>query len=212
MSLYQRRGKRLLDVIAAAALLVCASPVMAFVALCVWLTLGRPILFRQRRAGHRGRPFWLYKFRTMSEVRNARVPVAPDAERITRLGRWLRATSLDELPQLWNVLRGDMSLIGPRPLLPEYLPLYSRQEMRRHDVPPGLTGWAQINGRNGIPWKRKFELDVEYVDRLSWKLDVQIIVATVWCVLGRQGVSAADHATMPPFTGCSPGMQESRAA
>jgi lipopolysaccharide/colanic/teichoic acid biosynthesis glycosyltransferase len=159
------------------------------------------MLFRQTRIGLHGRPFTLYKFKTMRDARPGEDAMATDAVRLTRFGRFLRATSLDELPTLWNVIKGDMRLVGPRPLLPEYLPLYTPEQMRRHEVKPGITGWAQVNGRNAISWEEKFRLDVWYVDHRSAWLDLKILWLTVWQVLARRGVSAAGHATMPPFTG-----------
>jgi sugar transferase EpsL len=162
-----------------------------------------PILFRQTRTGLHGKPFTLYKLKTMRDPRPGEDLLATDAIRITRLGRFLRATSLDELPTLWNVLKGDMRLVGPRPLLPEYLPLYTPEQKRRHEVKPGVTGWAQVNGRNAISWEEKFRLDVWYVDNRSPWLDLKILWMTAWQVLLRQGVSAAGHATMPAFQGRS---------
>jgi lipopolysaccharide/colanic/teichoic acid biosynthesis glycosyltransferase len=160
-----------------------------------------PVFFHQTRIGLHGKPFVLYKLKTMRDPRPGEDPLTTDAIRITPLGRFLRATSLDELPSLWNVLKGDMRLVGPRPLLPEYLPLYTPEQMRRHEVKPGITGWAQVNGRNAISWEEKFRLDVWYVDHRSAWLDLKILWLTVWQVLARRGVSAAGHATMPPFTG-----------
>ena len=158
-------------------------------------------IFRQLRIGLHGRQFTIYKFKTMRDPLPGEDPMATDAIRITRLGRCLRATSLDELPTLWNVLCGDMRLVGPRPLLPEYLPLYTPEQMRRHEVKPGITGWAQVNGRNAISWEDKFRLDVWYVDHHSPWLDIRILWMTLWQVLFRRGISAAGHATMPPFRG-----------
>jgi lipopolysaccharide/colanic/teichoic acid biosynthesis glycosyltransferase len=185
---------------AALGLLLCA-PALAAVALAIRASLGSPVLFRQRRPGHRGEPFTLVKFRTMAESRGPDGAPLPDAARLTRLGRFLRSTSLDELPQLWNVLRGELSLVGPRPLLMEYLPLYSPEQARRHDVLPGITGWAQVNGRNAISWEQKFALDVWYVDHWSPWLDLRILLMTVWRVLKPHGIASAGHATMPHFTG-----------
>lgn len=192
--------KRAVDVAGAAAGLVLLSPVLAAVAVAVRME-GRPVLFRQERPGLGGRPFMMYKFRTMrGEFDSAGHPV-PDEHRITRLGRVLRATSLDELPELINVLRGDMSLVGPRPLLMEYLPYYSPEQARRHDVRPGITGWAQVNGRNAITWEEKFRLDVWYVENRSLPLDLKILFLTVSRVLRRHGVSPEDQAIMPRFRG-----------
>jgi lipopolysaccharide/colanic/teichoic acid biosynthesis glycosyltransferase len=161
--------------------------------------MGRPILFRQRRPGRFAKPFWLLKFRTMSERRDANGNLLPDADRLTRVGRLLRASSLDELPQLWNVLRGDISLVGPRPLLMDYLPRYSPEQARRHDVMSGITGWAQINGRNALTWEEKFALDTWYVDNWSLNLDLRILLLTFKCALRRKGISSSGHVTMPQF-------------
>jgi sugar transferase EpsL len=180
------------------ALLVCWPLVLA-VSLSVRLSMGRPVLFRQRRPGRDGKPFTLLKFRTMSECYDKHGNLLPDSERLTRLGRFIRGISLDELPQLWNVLRGDISLVGPRPLLMEYLPRYSPEQARRHDVLPGITGWAQINGRNALTWDEKFALDLWYVDNWSLKLDALILIKTLGKVVKREGISSAEHATMPPF-------------
>jgi len=163
--------------------------------------MGSPILFRQQRPGRFAKPFWLLKFRTMSEQREASGDLLPDAVRLTRVGRLLRAISLDELPQLWNVLRGDISLVGPRPLLMDYLPRYSPEQARRHDVMPGITGWAQINGRNALTWEEKFALDNWYVNNWGLALDLRILLLTLIRVLKRDGITPAGHATMPEFTG-----------
>jgi len=196
-------AKRAFDVAGAVSLLVLLSPIAAVVALAVWLRLGPPVLFRQTRPGRGGRPFTLLKFRTMTEQRDARGDPLPDERRLTALGRVLRRTSLDELPELVNVLTGDMSLVGPRPLLMEYLPLYSPEQMRRHDVRPGITGWAQVNGRNALTWEDKFALDVWYVDHHSLRLDSTILARTVGQVLSGRGVSAPGHATTERFRGSS---------
>lgn len=193
--------KRLLDVTGAATGLLLLSPVVLTVAYLVRTRLGSPVLFQQVRPGLHGKPFRMYKFRTMTDARDAAGNLLPDAERLTAFGKWLRASSLDELPELINVLRGEMSLVGPRPLLMEYLPLYSPEQARRHEVRPGITGWAQINGRNAIAWDDKFALDVWYVDHQGVWLDVRILALTVWRVLRREGISAAGEATMPKFTG-----------
>ncbi|WP_424255502.1 sugar transferase [Desulfoprunum sp.] len=177
------------------------SPLLLCLAVLVRVKLGTPILFSQTRPGLHGKPFTLYKFRTMTDGRNASGNLLPDAQRLTGFGRFLRSTSLDELPELINVLRGEMSLVGPRPLLMEYLPLYSPEQARRHEVRPGLTGWAQINGRNALSWEEKFKLDVWYVDNQSLWLDMKIIFLTVWKVFRRDGISAEGEATMPRFTG-----------
>ena len=194
-------AKRLLDVCLAGIAVVAASPILAIVALAIGVTMGRPILFRQRRPGLHGKPFKMLKFRTMTTATGADGALLPDAERLTRLGRFLRGTSLDELPELFNVLRGDMSLVGPRPLRMKYLDRYTPEQMRRHEVKPGITGWAQINGRNAISWEEKFRLDVWYVDNRSLWLDLWILVRTIAQVLSRRGISAEAHATMPEFLG-----------
>lgn len=202
-SWYISTGKRLLDVVLAGAGLVVLSPLLLATAAIVRVSLGRPILFRQVRPGLHSKPFTLVKFRTMRVVApGAGDPVA-DEPRLTAVGRVLRALSLDELPELWNVLRGEMSLVGPRPLLMEYLPLYSPEQARRHEVRPGLTGLAQVSGRNLVGWPERLAFDVWYVDHVSLPLDLRIMAKTVAAVVMRQGVSAADHATMPRFTGDS---------
>ena len=203
-SFYARRGKRLLDLALAGPLLLLALPLLAGAAALAALGTGGPWLFRQRRPGWHGRLFTLYKLRTMTDARDAAGQLLPDAQRLPPLGRWLRATSLDELPQLWNVLRGDLSMVGPRPLLPEYLPLYSPEQARRHAVRPGLTGWAQVNGRNALSWEEKFALDLWYVDHLSWRLDLTILWRTAGRVLGGRGVAAAGQATTAAFRGSPP--------
>jgi len=195
--------KRLFDLIAAGLGLLIASPFMLVSALLVRIFLGTPVLFRQQRPGYKGKPFFLYKFRTMTDRRGLDGNLLPDAERLTPLGRFLRAFSLDELPELFNILRGEMSLVGPRPLLMEYLPLYSPEQARRHDVMPGLTGWAQINGRNAITWEEKFKLDVWYVDHWSFWLDLKIIFLTAVKTLTRENISQAGHATTEYFSGSS---------
>jgi lipopolysaccharide/colanic/teichoic acid biosynthesis glycosyltransferase len=200
-SLYRTAGKRALDVVLAAAGLAVLSPALLFVALAVRLGMGRPVLFRQLRPGRGGRPFALLKFRTMRDAFDEDGRLRHDAERLTQFGRWLRRTSLDELPELWNVLRGDMSLVGPRPLLMEYLPLYSAEQARRHEVRPGMTGLAQVNGRNALTWEEKFRLDVHYVERCSLTLDVTLLMQTIRAVVTARGVSAEGSATMPRFTG-----------
>ena len=193
--------KRLLDLLAAAlALLLLILPLLAL-AWQIRRKLGSPVLFRQVRPGLQGRPFTMVKFRTMTDERGPDGALLPDAQRLTPFGRFLRASSLDELPELWNVLRGEMSLVGPRPLLMEYLPLYTPEQARRHEARPGITGWAQVNGRNAISWADKFALDVWYVDHRSLWLDVQILWRTVRKVLVRDGISAAGEATMTKFTG-----------
>lgn len=193
--------KRIVDIVVAGVLLVLLSPVMALVALMVRRRLGSPVLFSQQRPGLHGRPFLMLKFRTMRDARDEDGRLLPDARRLTAFGRFLRSTSLDELPGLWNVLKGQMSLVGPRPLLMEYLPLYSPEQARRHEVRPGITGWAQVNGRNALSWEEKFALDVWYVDNRSFWLDLKIIGLTMVKVLRRTGISAEGEATMPRFTG-----------
>ena len=193
--------KRVLDVVGAAAALVVLSPLLAVVAVLVRVRMGPPVLFRQLRPGREGRPFELRKFRTMTDQRGPDGALLPDAQRLTALGRFLRRTSIDELPELVNVVRGDMSLVGPRPLLMEYLPRYSPEQARRHEVRPGVTGWTQVNGRNTLTWDEKFALDVWYVDHRSTRLDLEILGRTVSQVLSGRGVSAAGHATTEPFRG-----------
>jgi lipopolysaccharide/colanic/teichoic acid biosynthesis glycosyltransferase len=193
--------KRAFDILVSLLALPILLPVMLATALLVRARLGSPVLFSQERPGRRGRIFTLWKFRTMTEACGPDGKPRTDQERLTRFGRWLRATSLDELPELWNILRGDMSLVGPRPLLVEYLACYSPGEARRHEVRPGLTGWAQINGRNALTWQEKFRLDVWYVDHRTFWLDLKIILLTARRVFRREGISAAGEATMPRFTG-----------
>lgn len=197
--------KRMFDIIASCILLVLFSPVMALTACLIYLTMGSPVLFRQQRPGLYGQPFTLVKFRTMTDARDKTGNLLPDEMRLTRLGAFLRSTSLDELPELFNVLKGEMSLVGPRPLKMEYLSLYTPRQARRHEVLPGITGWAQVNGRNSLSWEEKFELDVWYVDNQSFWLDLKILFLTVVKVLKREGISAEGHVTMPKFTGSSRG-------
>lgn len=191
--------KRIADAVAAAVLLVLLSPLLLVLAILIRIGLGRPVLFRQQRPGLDGRPFFLFKFRTMKDGDE------PDAERMTPLGNFIRSCSLDELPQLWNVLRGDMSLIGPRPLLMQYLPRYSPEQARRHEMKPGITGWAQVHGRNFLDWQERFRLDVWYVDHWSPGLDFRILLKTVGKVLSRSGIRAPGEATMTEFMGNTPG-------
>ncbi len=193
--------KRLADICVAGGLLVVLSPLLLALGVVVWWRLGWPVLFVQTRPGLHGRPFALVKFRTMTKAQDSQGAPLPDAERLTGLGRFLRATSLDELPELWNVLRGEMSLVGPRPLLMDYLPLYTPEQARRHEVRPGITGWAQIHGRNAVSWEDRFALDVWYVDNRGLGLDLRIVWQTVLAVLRREGISAEGHATMPKFEG-----------
>lgn len=193
--------KRAVDTLIALPALILLMPLMLVIALGVLLALGRPVLFIQERPGLHGRPFRLYKFRTMRNHEPGGPEDTGDAGRMTRFGRFLRSTSLDELPELWNVVKGDMSLVGPRPLLMEYVPLYSPEQVRRQEVLPGITGWAQIKGRNTLTWDRKFELDVWYVDNRSLWLDLKILVLTVIKVLARDGIAQEGEATMTRFTG-----------
>ena len=203
MSAVRDNLTRLLDILASLLGLTILLPLLVVVAIAVRLRLGAPVLFFQTRPGLHGKLFMLRKFRTMRTPRADEDVLTTDAERLTRLGQFLRSTSLDELPTLWNVLRGDMSLVGPRPLLPEYLPLYTAHQMRRHEVKPGITGWAQVNGRNAISWEEKFELDVWYVDHRSFLLDLKILWMTVWQVVARRHIAADGHVTMPPFRGAA---------
>lgn len=193
--------KRLFDISAAALALLILFPVIAVVAWQINRKMGSPVLFRQTRPGLDGKPFEMIKFRTMKDAVDAQGNPLPDSERLTPFGQFLRSSSLDELPELWNVLKGDMSLVGPRPLLMEYLPLYTPEQYRRHEVRPGVTGWAQINGRNALSWEEKFRLDVWYVDNRSLWLDIKILFLTVKKVVVRDGISADGEATMPKFTG-----------
>jgi len=193
--------KRLFDLLLTSLALVILSPILLVVALFVRIYHGRPVIFTQKRPGFKGTPFHIYKFRTMTEARDPNGNLRPDAERLTRLGRFLRTTSLDELPELFNILRGEMSLVGPRPLLMQYLERYSPEQARRHNVLPGLTGWAQVNGRNALTWEDKFKLDVWYVDNWSFWLDLKIIILTLWKVFKREGISQPGHATAEEFMG-----------
>jgi lipopolysaccharide/colanic/teichoic acid biosynthesis glycosyltransferase len=201
VSFYRRYGKRALDITGAAFLLAATAPLLTIAAIAVRYRLGAPVLYRQVRPGAGGRPFTLLKLRSMADLRAADGEPLPDAERLTRFGSFLRQSSVDELPELWNVLRGDMSLVGPRPLLTDYLELYSPQQARRHEVRPGITGLAQVNGRNTLGWEEKFALDVRYVDNCSFGLDVRILARTVWSVLARHGISEAGQATAQRFRG-----------
>lgn len=200
-TLYQRRGKRCLDVVLSAAALIGLAPLLAVTALLVRWKLGQPILFHQSRPGRDGLLFTLLKFRTMTDARTAEGVLLPDDIRLTRFGRFLRSSSLDELPELWNVLTGEMSLVGPRPLLADYLTRYSPEQLRRHEVRPGITGWAQINGRNRASWQDRLTMDVWYVDHCSLWLDLRILVLTLIKVLRQSDIAAEGHATMPAFTG-----------
>lgn len=196
--------KRLFDILASALGLLLLSPVIAIVAWQIRRKLGSPVLFRQLRPGLDGKPFEMIKFRTMHDAADAAGNPLADSERMTSFGKFLRSSSLDELPELWNVLKGEMSLVGPRPLLMEYLPLYSPEQYRRHEVRPGVTGWAQVNGRNALSWDEKFTLDVWYVDNRSFWLDLKIIFLTIKTVVVRDGISADGDVTMPKFTGRKP--------
>ncbi len=200
--------KLAMDRVAAAGALAVLSPVLGATAVAIRASMGRPVFFVQERPGKGGRPFRLVKFRTMTSERDERGQLLPDERRLTRVGRVVRSLSLDELPQLWNVLRGDMSLVGPRPLLMRYLPRYSRRQARRHEVLPGITGWAQVNGRNALSWEDKFELDVWYVEHWSPWLDARILALTVLKVVRREGISGEGQATMTEFLGSSGALQE----
>lgn len=197
----QQRIKRVLEFIIALIGLILASPILLVVAILVKTKLGSPILFRQQRVGLNGEIFKMVKFRTMKDATDSEGNPLPDEERLTKFGQLLRKTSLDELPELWNVLKGDMSLVGPRPLLVEYLPLYSKEQMKRHDVRPGITGYAQVNGRNNISWTKKFELDVYYVENFSLWLDIKILFQTVAKVLGQADINQEGNVTMEKFNG-----------
>jgi len=196
--------KRRLDILFSFCALLFLSPLLLLLALLVRFSIGKPILFRQTRPGLLGEPFQMVKFRTMIDAKDRAGNLLPDQDRLTPFGSFLRATSLDELPELWNVLKGDMSLVGPRPLLMEYLPLYSPEQMRRHEVRPGITGWAQVNGRNALSWEEKFALDVWYVDNCSLWLDLKILLLTIRKVVLREGISAQGEATMHRFMGTQP--------
>jgi sugar transferase EpsL len=195
--------KRLFDILTSTVALALLSPVLLGLAVTIRWKLGAPVLFRQQRSGLGGRPFWLLKFRTMTDARDAHGRLLSDTERLTKLGRFLRSTSLDELPELFNVLKGDMSLVGPRPLLMQYLDRYTLEQARRHEAKPGITGWAQVNGRNALTWEEKFKLDVWYVDNQSFWLDIKIIFMTIWKILKREGINQQGQATMEEFKGLS---------
>jgi len=194
-------SKRIFDLIVASLGLMILSPFILLTAILIRIFLGTPVLFRQTRPGYKGTPFTVYKFRTMTDTRDAQGNLLSDDIRLTRFGKFLRSLSLDELPELFNILRGEMSLVGPRPLLIEYLPLYSPEQMRRHDVHPGLTGWAQINGRNAIDWPTRFALDVWYVDHWSFWLDIKILFMSLWKVVQREGINQPGQATIEYFKG-----------
>ena len=194
-------SKRIFDLILTSLGLIILSPIILLTAILVRIFLGTPVLFRQTRPGYKGTPFTVYKFRTMTDAHDAQGNLLSDDNRLTRFGKLLRSISLDELPELFNILRGEMSLVGPRPLLMEYLPLYSAEQMRRHDVHPGLTGWAQINGRNAIDWPTRFALDVWYVDHWSFWLDIKILFMSLWKVVQREGINQPGQATIEYFKG-----------
>jgi lipopolysaccharide/colanic/teichoic acid biosynthesis glycosyltransferase len=202
-AIYSERLKPALDRVLAITALIVLSPLLILIAALVRAKLGSPVIFWQVRPGKNAKPFRLCKFRTMTDERDSAGTLLPDAQRLTRFGWLLRASSVDELPELWNIARGEMSFIGPRPLLTQYLPLYTEHQARRHDVRPGITGWAQINGRNELAWDDRFEHDVWYVDHCSLAVDLAILWRTVRVLLGREGISAAGHATCPPFQGAS---------
>ena len=197
--MYLNFGKRLFDLVLVIPTLIVLAPILGVLALLVRFKLGKPVFFRQQRPGLRGKPFTLYKFRTMTDARDAQGNLLPDAERLTPFGSFLRRLSLDELPEFWNVFKGDMSLVGPRPLLMRYLDRYTPEQARRHEVKPGVTGWAQINGRNALTWEDKFRHDVWYVDHVAFWLDVKILVLTVWKVVKGEGISQPGQATMEEF-------------
>lgn len=196
-------SKRIFDLLSVITAGIILLPIIIILSLLVYFKIGSPVFFKQQRPGWRGKPFNIYKFRTMSDEKNSRGELLSDVERLTSFGKMLRSTSLDELPSLWNVLKGEMSLVGPRPLLMEYLPLYNAEQARRHEVKPGITGWAQVNGRNAIGWEKKFILDVWYVDNQSLWLDIKTILLTIKKVFFKHGISAEGEATMPKFTGRS---------
>lgn len=198
---YQIISKRIVDLLLAAPTFIALSPVLGVVALLIRMRLGSPVLFRQMRPGLHGKPFAILKFRTMTDARDEHGDLLPDAQRLTRFGAFLRRSSIDELPELFNVLKGDMSLVGPRPLLMQYLDRYTPEQARRHEVKPGITGWAQINGRNALTWEEKFKLDVWYVDNWGIWLDIKIIIITLWKVLKREGINHPGMTTMSEFKG-----------
>ncbi|MGN0431355.1 MAG: sugar transferase [Lachnospiraceae bacterium] len=199
--MYKHFFKRLLDIICSGLGLVLLSPLLLILTILVRIKLGSPVLFKQKRPGKNEKIFMLYKFRTMTDKKDVNGELLPDEERLTKFGRILRSTSLDELPELWNIFKGDMSLVGPRPLLVQYLPLYNSVQKRRHEVRPGITGYAQVNGRNSISWEERFELDVHYVDNISFLMDCKVLFKTVFTVLKRDGIHSATSVTMEPFQG-----------
>ena len=194
-------NKRIFDFLVAAILILILSPIFLVVSILVRIYLGKPVLFGQKRPGYKGQPFYIFKFRSMTEARSKEGVLLPDERRLTSLGRFLRATSLDELPELFNILRGEMSLVGPRPLLMQYMDRYNSEQARRHNVLPGLTGWAQVNGRNALDWEDKFVLDVWYVDNWSFWLDIKILFLTIWKVFKHEGINQPGHATAEEFRG-----------
>ena len=199
--IYRRFVKRFFDIVLSITAITLLSPVLIVLAILVRVKLGSPVLFRQKRPGYQGKIFGLMKFRTMTDERDEKGELLPDEARLTSFGKKLRSTSLDELPEFFNILKGDMSFVGPRPLLVQYLPLYNEEQAHRHDVLPGLTGWAQVNGRNAISWEKKFEYDVWYTRNVSFLLDLKIVIMTVAAVIKRDGISSETHATMELFTG-----------
>jgi len=201
MNLYVKKYKWLLDLFLSVFLMIFSLPIIGIIWFSIWLTDGSPVIFRQLRPGLLGKPFIIYKFRTMKDSKDERENPLPDKYRLTTFGKFLRKTSLDELPELWNVIKGDMSLVGPRALLMEYLERYTPDQARRHEVKPGITGWAQVNGRNDITWEERFNLDVWYVDHVSLCLDIKILIMTIFKVIKMEGISAKGHATMPRFGG-----------
>ena len=201
MNISYLKIKRIFDFLIATIAIIILFPLILFLFISLYLAYGSPVLFKQERPGYLGKPFFLYKFRSMNEMKDKNGNLLPDKYRLTTFGKFLRETSLDELPELWNVVKGDMSLVGPRALLMEYLDRYTTEQARRHEVKPGITGWAQVNGRNVITWEEKFKLDVWYVDNMSFGLDIKILILTVIKVLKMEGISAKGHATMPEFSG-----------
>ena len=205
---YEKYIKRLLDIVLSGAALVILSPLLLITAVLVRIKLGSPVIFTQERPGKDEKVFKLHKFRSMTDARDASGNLLPDKERLTRFGAKLRSLSIDELPELWDIFRGKMSIVGPRPLLVKYLPLYNEEQRHRHDVRPGLTGWAQVHGRNLTSWEERFEYDVEYVNNISFALDVKIIIMTIRCVFAREGINAEGSATMEAFTGTGASTRE----
>lgn len=201
MNLYKNFFKRLIDILVSSSALILLSPIFLLLIIIIRIKLGSPVFFSQKRPGKNGKIFKMYKFRSMTDKKDQNGNLLPDHERLPEFGQKLRGTSLDELPELWNILKGDMSLIGPRPLLPSYLSLYNEFQKRRHEVKPGLTGWAQVNGRNNLNWPERFKLDVEYVDNISLLTDIQIFIQTIEKVLKKDGISSEESVTMEPFRG-----------